>query len=127
MYELEILSIQSKSRASQSQAKLVLDREKPNVRTMSFANATRQIHYLLYLPLPPPPPSIPINPSIPSNCKVPKATSSKFTLPTFFLTVSVTTDIVRKIPPNNHYTTASPPYSDASSFIDGEVLNMKTF
>ena len=55
---------------------------------MNFENATRQN---LNLPLPPPPPSIPINPSISSNSKIPKATSSKSTLPK-----KTATDTVRK-------------------------------
>ena len=103
-YELEILSIQSKSIISKPQAKLVLDREKSNFRTMNFANATRQN---LNLPFSPPPPSIPIAPSIASSSKIPKATSSKSILPR-----KTTTDTVGKAP-KNQTINASRPHSDA--------------
>ena len=81
---------------------------------MNFASATCQN---LNLPLTPPPPSIPKNSLIPSNSKIPKATLSRSTLPT-----KTSTDTVRKTPSKNHYTTASPPYSDA---LDNDELTIQ--
>ena len=71
---------------------------------MNFANATRQN---LNLSLPPPPPSIPIVPSIASSSKIPKATSSKSILPR-----KTTTDTIGKAP-KNQTINASRPHSDA--------------